>query len=410
MTGLSVIGGGVVLLGLGIYGLLWAFGVFTSDTPDDAKSRLVDSNQESVLPRAIRDPMGAHPTNFQESAVASGAADDQTSAPPMPVDVGSTEGEDGRPRRNLIRESLEQQAGGGVSGPGSDALATNLGGQPPSDPEKSAPDQRPTQVPPPAVTRLSAMAKADDLLRENRAIEARQVLSESLADRATAPGDKVALRRRLAEMNADLVFSPKVVAGDTLSEVYEVQSGDSLARIAQRRELAVHWKLIQRVNGLSNPNQIRVGQKLKLLRGPFHVVVDKSEFRMDLYHGQPSAPEAWLYIRSFSVGLGKDDGTPVGNFVVMRGSKVEDPAWVNPHNPSERYASKDPKNPIGKFWVGIEGLGDSAGYVGYGIHGTIDPSSVGREESLGCVRLLPDDIALVYELLEDGISVVRIVP
>lgn len=402
-TELMVIGGGLVLLGLGVYGLMWAFGAF-ADEPQDAQMPLVNEEQsESMLPRAIRDPMGAHPSIITQGS--GGAKPEVVSA------AGSAAGDEQPPRRNLLRESLEQQAalnqstpGGGVDPtPASEVLATNRGGGA-NPPEQTPPPSAPIAAVP------GAIAEAERLVQRNDPVGARQVLSDALRDRQLSEAQRRDIRERLAALNADLVFGAKIVSGDPLTESYEVQAGDRLAKIAQRRELATHWKLIQRVNGLSNPNQIRVGQKLKLVRGPFHVIVDKSEYRLDLYHGQPSAPETWLFIRSFRVGLGKDDGTPLGNFVVMRGSKVEDPSWVNPTNPAERYASKDPKNPLGKFWIGIEGLGDSAGYVGYGIHGTIEPDTIGTQASLGCVRLGAEDIALLYELLEEGISLVRIVP
>ena len=62
----------------------------------------------------------------------------------------------------------------------------------------------------------------------------------------------------------------------------------------------------------------------------------------------------------------------------------------------------------GEHWLGLQAI-DGQKNEGYGIHGTIDPSSIGSEKSMGCVRLSKDDVALVWEMLEDGVSVVRIV-
>ena len=42
------------------------------------------------------------------------------------------------------------------------------------------------------------------------------------------------------------------------------------------------------------------------------------------------------------------------------------------------------------------------------IHGTIDPSTIGREASMGCVRLRDKDIELLYQMLEPGRSTVHI--
>jgi len=44
----------------------------------------------------------------------------------------------------------------------------------------------------------------------------------------------------------------------------------------------------------------------------------------------------------------------------------------------------------------------------YGIHGTIDPASIGENMSMGCIRMLPKDVALVYDLLVNKHSRVTI--
>ena len=48
--------------------------------------------------------------------------------------------------------------------------------------------------------------------------------------------------------------------------------------------------------------------------------------------------------------------------------------------------------------------------AGYGIHGTIEPDSIGRSESMGGIRMRPDDVALLYEVLTEGTSTVTIRP
>lgn len=247
------------------------------------------------------------------------------------------------------------------------------------------------------------------LVSENDRVGARALLSRVLRDPGLSEAEANLLRDELTTINESLVFGRTLEPGDAMTEEYEVQPGDSLAKIASRRELAVHWKLIQRINGLSDPTKIRVGQKLKLVRGPFHAVVDKSDYRLDVWQGPPSDPARWVYIRSFDVGLGADDGTPLGTFVVSP-NKLENPGWVNPRDSRDRYEPNDPKNPIGEYWVGLDGIGNSQGVTGYGIHGTIDPGSVGQNKSMGCVRLRDADIALVYELLAERVSRVDIVP
>ncbi len=247
------------------------------------------------------------------------------------------------------------------------------------------------------------------LVAENDRVGARALLSRVLRDPGLTASEAGLLRDEISEINEQIVFGRVVEPGDPITEEYSVQSGDSLSRIASRRELATHWRLIQRVNGLSDPRRISVNQKLKLVRGPFHAVVHKGDYRMDVWHGPPSDPSRWVYIRSFDVGLGEDDGTPLGSFVISP-NKLENPGWVNPRNARERYEPNDPKNPIGEFWLGMEGQGEYASVTGYGIHGTIDPDSIGRSASMGCIRLRDDDVALVYELLAERVSRVEVVP
>src|SRR5262249_41497922 len=154
------------------------------------------------------------------------------------------------------------------------------------------------------------------------------------------------------------------------------------------------------------PSKLKVGQKLKLVRGPFHAIVYKGDYRMDIFAGSPDEPDSWMFIRSIRVGLGENNGTPLGEYRVR--NKLANPDWRNPRT-GEYFTANDPKNPIGEFWVGLEGVGQSVSNTGYGIHGTIDPNSIGQQKSMGCVRCADADIALVFEMLTEQISVVKIV-
>ena len=205
---------------------------------------------------------------------------------------------------------------------------------------------------------------------------------------------------RLAER---LLFSAKIVPGDVASQSYVVKKGDSLARIASREKLGVDWRFIQRINGLKTEKAIRPDQRLKLAHGPFDAEVVKSDFRINVYAG--SGAER-VMVASFPCGLGENDSTPVGTFRVRKGSKLIDPAWVNPRT-GEKFASNDPKNPIGERWIGLEGTSpEMAKFTGYGIHGTVEPQSIGRQMSMGCVRLGDAEVQVVYELIGEESTVV----
>lgn len=245
--------------------------------------------------------------------------------------------------------------------------------------------------------------EAQRRLASDDLVGAREALNRALRHAEANDGDRALIRADMAVLNEDLVFSQKVYEGDPIASSYRIQPGDSLERIANNQGLGVDWRFIQRINRIADPNRIRLGQELKLVQGPMHAVVDKSEYRMDIFAGPPGVPEQWIFIRSFAVGLGENSSTPVGRFVVRPNSKLIDPDWRNPRT-GEFFARSDPANPIGERWIGLEGTGEIAAVQGYGIHGTIDPGSIGSDASMGCIRLGDSDVQIVYEILEEPVS------
>jgi|GEM_PF-351973 len=254
----------------------------------------------------------------------------------------------------------------------------------------------------------SLIADAERKMQSNDLLAARAIFSKALLHRNIVKADAERVRSKLTTINDELVFSGKITPGDKIVEQYAVQSGDNLTKIAKKRELVTDWRLIQRINKV-DPSRLSVGQKLKLVRGPFHAVVHKGDYRLDLYQGAPDDQDSWTFIKSFKVGLGTNNGTPVGNFIVKKNSKLINPPWVNPQT-GAKFGADDPKNPIGERWIGIEGVGESKIYTGFGIHGTIEPDSIGQQRSMGCVRLGKEDVELIYEMLVEQASVVKIMP
>jgi lipoprotein-anchoring transpeptidase ErfK/SrfK len=169
--------------------------------------------------------------------------------------------------------------------------------------------------------------------------------------------------------------------------------------------LQVDWRFIQRINGIPSASSIRPGQNLKLVTGPFHAKVTKSTYRIDLFQGDG---EEQVFVRSYRVGLGEFDSTPVGLFIVRRNSKLVNPTWINPRT-REFYSADNPENPIGERWIGLEGVEErTKDLSGLGIHGTIAPNTIGTQASMGCIRMGVDDVAQVYEMLSESVSTVEI--
>ena len=212
--------------------------------------------------------------------------------------------------------------------------------------------------------------------------------------------------RELANTLSEIVlFDSRIINNDPFVKRYTVKSGDALERIVRRESVDTDWRFIARINGLPNANAIRPGQTLKLPVGTFHAVVNKDKYRMDIFQDNGSQR---VLVGSFDVGLGEYDGTPTGLFRVRPASKLINPHWINPKT-RKQYAADDPENPIGEHWIGIKGLeSHNKDLDGFGIHGTVEPDSIGRQESMGCVRMLPDDVKLVYEILTEPSSTIEI--
>jgi hypothetical protein len=247
-----------------------------------------------------------------------------------------------------------------------------------------------------------------DLLARNKAVEARKILSEALRTTGSngltvADADRV--RLTLTELNKKLVFGQDVAPNDPFARVYAIESGDALAKLPRKLSLNVDWRFLQRINNLADPTRLQVGQKIKVVTGPFHAVVHKPEFRMDLYMGNG---DERVFVRSFTVGLGEFDATPEGVFAIRSNSKLINPEWSNPRT-GEHFYADDPNNPIGERWIGLVGVSENIRDLsGYGIHGTIDPDSIGTMKSMGCVRMHSDDVNVVYELLMENVSRVEV--
>lgn len=167
-------------------------------------------------------------------------------------------------------------------------------------------------------------------------------------------------------------------------EPYEVQPGNQLRVIARKYQLSAEY--LAKLNRV-DPRRIQIGQKLKVMKGPFGAVVDLKEFALTI-HLQG------YYVKRYEVGIGKDSSSPLGKFAVL--DKMENPQYTDSRT-GKVIEGNDPQNPLGKRWIS---LGDS-----YGIHGTIDPDSIGKAESRGCIRMRDKDIIEVYDFLVKGSEV-----
>ncbi len=207
------------------------------------------------------------------------------------------------------------------------------------------------------------------------------------------PAEEETIRAEAFRLAEETVLSNRTVTGDPLVDVHVIARGETLETIAKSYYLTAG--LLARVNNIGNPNLIRQGQRIKIIHGPFHAVVSKSSFHIDVYLKD-------TLVKRFPVGLGTDDSTPTGEWVCK--NKLINPRYHPPRG-GKAIEADDPENPLGERWIGIEGVGGEAMYQsGYGIHGTIDPESIGKAVSMGCIRLLNEDVEFLYDLLVDAYS------
>jgi hypothetical protein len=251
---------------------------------------------------------------------------------------------------------------------------------------------------------MSSNARIDAALqryRDGQRLEARTELNRMLQT-ASDPVLNRELRGHLARIADETVFSRETIENDPLFARHPLGEGEYLLHVQNQYD--VPYEMIMLINGIKDAGRVRAGQVLKVPRGPFHIVIHKSAFRLDLYLQD-------LYVHSFPVGLGADSSTPVGGWLVK--NRLENPTYFPSASAENKriIAPDDPANPLGEYWVGLEGVsGDALGQEGFGIHGTIDPTSIGKSASLGCVRMLDDDIRFVFTALLDGNSKVKTLP
>ncbi len=252
-----------------------------------------------------------------------------------------------------------------------DAISTNISKIP------ATPAISPATAIRPVVPLPTALAGIDRLIQDGEIGRAHTALSRIYFQQ---PVRQPEIRDRIEQTAAAVYFSPR----SHVIPAYTIGPGDSLARIAPRFQ--VGWQYLATVNQI-DPRRIRVGQKLKVIRGPFRVIVGLDDFTLLVRVGNE-------YVCRFRIGTGKDNSTPLGRFRVLR--KVPNPQYTDPDG--RVIAGGTPENPLGLFWID---LGE-----GYGIHGTNESESIGRSESRGCVRMHNRDIERLYGMLVTGCEVV----
>jgi len=362
-----------VMAGVGVL-VIAAWGIyawrFTGSTPAQADRSAVVSNADKSSRTDAASNAGMTP--LRATRPSAGASDRVSHVDSATAGDNAQLGDAGALNDAMSREALSVSIAVNAPPPPNQAIEMTFGHVEPPLSNTSA---------------LQGLQAGRAALARGDLLGARAALSTTLDHRL--PDSEMRFARRELEHIADaLLFSRGPIPGDSLTSAHVVNSGETLNTIAQHYK--VTGALLAAINGISDPNRIYAGARLKVIHGPFRAVIHKADHRLDVYLGD-------IFVKSFNVGLGTNGGTPIGTWIVS--DKLKNPAWTDPAT-ARHYFADDPENPIGERWIGLHGIaGECVGRTGFGIHGTVDPASIGENFSVGCVRLLSEDAAFLYDLL-----------
>jgi L,D-transpeptidase ErfK/SrfK len=185
---------------------------------------------------------------------------------------------------------------------------------------------------------------------------------------------------------------------------YKVQNNESLVEIARRFDLG--FNAIVDANPNVDPFIPKAGTLITIPTAWIlpnvsmrpAIVINIPEFRLYFLPEDSSGA-----VMTFPLGIG-DEGTdtPVGTFKVIE--KIANPAWYVPKSIRgeaglPKVVPPGPDNPMGSHALRLS-------MATVLIHGTNRPWGIGRRSSHGCLRLYPEDIVHLFELVPKGMQVV----
>ena len=116
------------------------------------------------------------------------------------------------------------------------------------------------------------------------------------------------------------------------------------------------------------------------------IVVSIPDHKLVLFDGD-------RVVKMYDVAVGKPSTpTPEGEFRIV--NHIPNPTYFG----SGVVIGPGENNPLGTRWMGLSA-------VGYGIHGTNVPSSIGKAASHGCIRMRQQDLEELFESVNVGVTV-----
>lgn len=225
----------------------------------------------------------------------------------------------------------------------------------------------------------SYLREAEAFQEQGSLLEAKEIY-QKLMDMSISSFQLSKVQQKLEDLNIKILFSGINIEE---SQSYEVKRGDVLVKIAKDFNTTVD--AIVKANNIK-ANLIQPGMKLRILKGTFSILVDKSQNILILKFNNE-------IVKTYNVSTGKNNSTPIGTYKIV--NKLIDPVW---YKDGKEILASSPENILGSRWLGFD-------LPEYGIHGTIKPEDIGKQITDGCVRMRNEDVQEIYSLVTLGTEV-----
>ena len=182
-------------------------------------------------------------------------------------------------------------------------------------------------------------------------------------------------------------------------QFHQIKKGENFIELAQQYE--VGYDALRAANPYLDSEHPLVGA-VAIIPSQFiipkpeanHIIINLAAKRLFYF----TADDKKLF--TYPIGIGEENWqSPQGLLYIMQ--KVKNPVWIVPESifkyrqkngdPVPHIVQSGPDNPLGYFALRLS-------RPTYLIHGTNDPSSIGRRSSAGCIHLFPKDIKQLFSL------------
>jgi len=238
-----------------------------------------------------------------------------------------------------------------------------------------------------ASTYTAACQEAQQLLDAGQLAEAHLLLSRWYGDSSLTPSEHDELVELLGQLAGSVIYS----CNHYLEPPYYVKPGDTLESIAQQYN--VSWQLLAHINGCASPDDVTVGQALKVVRGPFSAVVSLDRREMALLIGG-------RYAGRFNVDPNSDFNLMEGQWLVDQKQTVPIPQEM-----TANVAAGSQSSSSGGHFISLVNPAGGVDSPRIGIAGSEASSLVG-DGGQGIIRLAPNDARDAFDILTVGSKVV----